>query len=84
MGTKAAMAPINARVEEDLRREFSIGAAERGITIQAAMEEALTLWIAKQEEAKMRTMDEAPLIPAVAGEIIEPLTGEEIDTLLFG
>ena len=84
MGAKAAMAPINARVDESLRKQFTVEAAERGITIQTAMEEALTYWIAKQEEARMRTMEDAPLIPAVAGEVIQPLTGEEIDALIFG
>ena len=78
------MAPINARVDEGLRKDFTVEAAERGITMQAAMEEALTLWIAKQEELKMRRMDDAPLIEPAAGETIQPLTGEEIDSLLFG
>ena len=84
MGAKAAMAPINARVADDLRKDFGVTVAERGITIQSAMEEALTLWIAKQREGNMRVMEDAPLIECPGPIVIEPLTSEQIDDLVFG
>jgi hypothetical protein len=74
---------LNARIDTRRRRALDIAVARRGTTIQAAVEEALDLWILRESSRKPRKLTEAPLIEA-SGEAPFNLTGRDIDEILFG
>lgn len=80
-----ALAALNARINLPLQKQFEIAVAERGITKQKAVEEALQLWIARQSTLRRRKMGEAPLIRSARRKSRTlNLTGQDIDDIIFG
>lgn len=78
MNTAVATA-LNARIPETLRRRLDIAVAQRGVTIQQAVAEAIELWI---EGAPQKQLQEAPVISARGGSL--RITKEEIDAAILG
>jgi hypothetical protein len=76
-----AVVPLNVRIPAPLSREFGLLTARLGVTKQAAVEQALRLWITQQTYPN-RTMGEAPLISSDRTGSID-LTNEQIDEILF-
>jgi hypothetical protein len=85
-GTATALSepllPLNVRIPVALSRELTVLVARLGITKQAALEQALTMWIAQQNAPLVRTMTDAPLIPSDRPGSLD-LTNQQIDDLLF-
>jgi hypothetical protein len=79
-----ALAALNARINLPLQKQFEIAVAERGITKQKAVEEALQLWIARQSTLHKRKMGQAPLIQSHRPSRTLNLTAQDIDEILFG
>ena len=77
-----AINPAPLKVHGTLRHAFDLAVVRRGISTQTAVEEALTLWIAKQKKSSTHKMEEPPLIDSNHPGTLN-LTNEEIDTILF-
>jgi hypothetical protein len=76
-----AVLPLNVRIPAALSREFGLLTARLGVTKQAAVAQALRLWITQQTYPN-RTRREAPLISSDRTGSID-LTNEQIDDILF-
>jgi hypothetical protein len=81
--SKQRLVAVNARVNSAVHRQFGIAVAHRGITKQRAVEEALRLWIDRQEPVRRKKMTDAPLIRSDHPGKLH-LTGADIDEILFG
>ena len=81
--SKQKLVALNARVSEPPRRRFDIAVAQRRVTKQRAVEEALRLWLHRLSEGDRRRMLEAPLIKSDRPGTLN-LTNEQIDAILFG
>jgi hypothetical protein len=75
---------LNACITRPVQRKFEIAVAERGITKQKAVEEALQLWIARQSALRKRKMGQAPIIQSHRRSRTLNLTTQDIDEILFG
>jgi hypothetical protein len=82
--TKQFLTALNARISHPIQRQFEIAVAERGITKQKAVEEALQMWIARHSTLRKRKMGEAPLIHSRRRSGALNLTAQDIDEILFG
>jgi len=82
--TKPNLSALNARINLPLQKHFEIAVAERGITKQRAVEEALQLWIARHSTLRKRKMGEAPLIESHRRSRTLNLTAQDIDDIIFG
>lgn len=49
-----ALAPLNARIPEDLRKQLAVHCAERGITMQEAVREAIHRYLLNAAPAKKK------------------------------
>lgn len=75
----ATASALNARIPERLRRRLDIAAAQRGVTIQQAVTEAIELWL---EGPVSVTLQDAPVIRAGKGTL--RITKEDIDAAILG
>ena len=82
--TKQTLTALNARISRPLQRQFEVAVAERGITKQKAVEEALQLWIVRQSTLRKRKMGQAPLIQSHRRARTLNLTAQDVDEILFG
>jgi hypothetical protein len=81
---QATKQSLNARISQALEKQFETAVAERGITKQKAVEEALQLWIARQSTLHKRKMGQAPLIQSGRRSRTLNLTAQDIDDIIFG
>ncbi len=82
--TKQNLSALNARISLPVQKQFEIAVAERGITKQKAVEEALQQWIARHSTLRKRKMGQAPLIQSARRSRTLNLTAQDIDEILFG
>jgi hypothetical protein len=72
--------PLNARINNSLRRAFDIAVARRGVTKQEAVEEALRLWLRDPHAGQPRPRLKPPRITGAKPNI--NVTGRDLDELL--
>ena len=81
MKVKEEVTSLNARVPVRLRRAFDVAVAQRGVTKQQAMREALSAWIAERQASA--PVVPFPLFPSKSERKFE-LTREQVDDASIG
>ena len=81
MNVKDEVVALNARIPVHLRRAFDVAVAQRGITKQQAMEEALLAWVHQASGAE--PLPPFPLFASKSERRFD-LTREQIDEASIG